>query len=139
MLNAGLAVRKERLLVILGSLESVSGQDVDRCLAKSKAADPERAKWILHSFEFREWLSGTGSRTLLINGNVEGNETFSATTFITAKLSESFCTFQSVLTLSFFCSLHVTNSGDVEAGAKGMMKCLLTQLLLCDIPWDLEQ
>ena len=132
------AVSKDRLLVTLGSLDAIAEQDFGRCLRRSKLADPDRASWTMHSSELREWLNDTSSRTLLINGNAEGNQIFSATSFITAKLLESLHTFHSLITLSFFCSLHTTAGGDLEADATGMVKSLITQLLLRDISWDLR-
>ena len=138
LLNTGAVVEKDQLLVVLGSLEAMTEQDLHRCLAKSKLADPERAMWIINSNKLGQWLNSAGSSTLLINGNGEGNEIFSATTFIASKLLESLSTLQSVLSLSFFCSLHASTSDDFEANAIGMVKSLITQLLLHDFPTELN-
>lgn len=128
-----IAVDKEHLLGLLGSLGDVAEQDLRRCLVKSKTTDPERAKWIMQSAELRRWLNDVGTSVLLINGNVEGNETFSATTFFAAKLLTSLEMLEPIVTLKFFCSLHNAN----KAGAAGMVKSLFTQLLLHDFGWDL--
>lgn len=128
-----IAIDKEHLLGLLGSLGDGAEQDLRRCLVKSKTTDPERAKWIMQSAELRRWLNNVGSRVLLINGNAEGNETFSATTFFAAKLLTSLEMLEPIVTLKFFCSLHNANKAD----AAGMVKSLVTQLLLHDLGWDL--
>lgn len=121
---------------MLGSLEDLAPQDLQRCLAKGKIVDPERARWIMQSTELMAWLNDVGSRTLLINGGLEGNATFSATTFIAAKLLVSLETLEPIITLSFFCSLHTTSVNDSEADPMGMVRSFITQLILRTIPWD---
>ena len=93
----------------------------------------------MQSPQLREWLIFTPeSRTLLINGDGDTNETFPPTTFLAAKLSESLGHIEPIISLHFFCSLHTTSRKDKMANATGLIKSFVCQLLHRDVPWDLS-
>ena len=109
-----------------------------RCLAHGKVLgleDQDRAKWVMRSRHFQDWLNHPASKTILINGNCDGMETFSPLTFLSAKILEGLETIEPIITLKFFCSLHAT--GQENSNAVGMMKSFITQLLQQDLTWNL--
>lgn len=91
----------------------------------------------MQSGRFRQWLNHPTSKAILIHGNGNGNETFSPTTFLSAKLLETLKNIRPIITLHFFCSLHATSKGNMKEDPTGMMKSFIAQLLLRDMPWDL--
>ncbi len=99
--------------------------------------DQDRVEWMMRSPTLREWLNFPGSRTLLLNGDGDANEMFPPTTFVSAKLLESLAHIEPIITLLFFCSLHMTSRKDTMADATGLIKSFVSQLLLRDGPWDL--
>lgn len=132
-------IRKDRLLLLLGSLQGIQVTDLQCCLAKGRLLetdDQDRAKWIMASTDLREWLNSSKSRVFLINGNGDGDETFGPTTFVCAKLLESLGDIDPMITLHFFCSLHTTNKDGFRDNAVGLIKSLLAQLVLCSEDWD---
>lgn len=101
--------------------------------------DQDRVEWMIRSPQLREWLIFTPkSRTLLINGNGDTNETLSPTTFLAAKLSESLGHIEPIMSQYFFCSLHTSSRKDNMADATGLIKSFVCQLLQRDVPWDLS-
>lgn len=83
------------------------------------------------------WLDCPRSKSILVNGNKTGNEVFSPTTFLAAKMLESLQAIEPIITLNFFCSLHATGGGNTKENAIGMIKSLIAQLLVKDFAWDL--
>lgn len=101
--------------------------------------DQDRVEWMMQSPKLREWLIFTPkSRTLLINGNGDTNETFSPTTFLAAKLSESLGHMEPIMSQHFFCSLHTSSRKDNMADATGLINSFVCQLLDRDVSWDLN-
>ena len=100
--------------------------------------DQDRVTWMMQSPKFREWLNSPKSRTLLINGNGEGSEVFSFTTFFSAKLLEYLGHVEPIISHNFFCSLHTDSRAKSIDDATGMVKSLVCQLLLRDVSWDLS-
>lgn len=100
--------------------------------------DQDRVVWMMQSPKLREWLNFPKSQTLLINGDGDANEMFSSTTFLTAKLLESLGHIEPIISQHFFCSLHTTSRKDAMADATGLIKSLVSQLLVRDISWDLS-
>ena len=127
------------LLSILGSSE-IPERDWRRCLANGhllSTEDQDRVKWIMRSPQFRMWLNCPRSKSILVNGNKIGNEVFSPTTFLAAKMLEGLQAIKPIITLNFFCSLHATGSNSTEDDVTGMIKSLIAQLLSKDFAWDL--
>ena len=92
----------------------------------------------MQSRQLHEWLLSPKSRTFLINGNGEANETFSFTTFLSAKLLEGLGKMEPIISLHYFCSLHMTFREDIKDDAVGLVKSFIVQLLPRNIPWDLS-
>ena len=116
-------------------------QDLHLCLSKIKLLsfiDQDRIKWMMKSQQFQAWLRSSTSRVLLLNGNSGGNETFSPTTCLSAKLLDTLNSLEPVITLHFFCSLHTTPRNGVGDDAIAMMEFFIGQLLLCDQAWDFK-
>ena len=114
--------------------------DLQLCLEKGRLLnleDQDRVKWIMRSGQFREWLNCPTSKTILINGNGSGNETFSPTTFLSAKLLETLGNVKPIITFSFFCSLHAMSKDTMKDDPVGMIKSFIAQLIVRDVDWDL--
>ena len=132
-------VDKQSLLSILDASETPA-DDLQRCLDHGrllKLEDQDRVKWMMRSRQFHEWLNHPMSKTLLINGNSSGNETFSPTTFLSAKLLETLGNLEPIITCSYFCSLHATSNSKRNDGPIELIKTFISQLLVRDVPWDL--
>lgn len=132
---------KSRLSSLLGASGEGSSQDLDRCLAKGRLLnlkDQDRIKWITNSSILKEWLSYPRSKTLLINGNSEGNEVFSSTTFLNAKFCDALRCIEPIITLNFFfCSLHTTPIEGYDNDPIGLLRSLIEQLVSHNFAWDL--
>ena len=100
--------------------------------------DHDRLKWLVQAREVRAWLSFPKSQVLLINGNGGSNDKFPPTTVLSAKLLECLGHIQPVISLSFFCSLHMYPWMVSEDNATSLLRSLVRQLLQRDIPWDLN-
>jgi len=140
-LTSDLVVNKEILLALLGASQDVHLQDVQRCLAQGRsleAYDQDRVKWIMSSKQVRAWLKHPKSRVLLINGNGDEHETFGPTSFLAALILDSLEDIEPIITLHFFCSLHITTQEGIADDAIGIMKSLIVQILLSSMDWDLS-
>ena len=127
------------LFSILGS-SHIPARDLRRCLANGHLLNPDdqdRVKWIMRSPQLRTWLNCPRSKSILVNGNKTGNEVFSPTTFLAAKMIESLQAIEPIITLNFFCSLHATEGESTKEDAIGMIKSLIAQLLVKDFAWNL--
>ena len=92
----------------------------------------------MRSDRFRKWLNHPKSKAILINGNAAGNETFSSTTFLSAKLLETLGNIEPIVTCKYFCSLHAASIDKSKEGPMGILKSFITQLLVGRNPsWDL--
>ena len=99
--------------------------------------DHDRLKWMVEAREVQDWLSFPKSQILLINGNGESNDMYAPTTVLSAKLLERLGRIEPIISLSFFCSLHMDSSTFSTDNAAGLLKSFVRQLLQRDIPWDL--
>ncbi len=132
-------VSKQALLSILHTSD-MPADDLRICLENGGLLyleDQDRVKWIMQSDQFREWLNYPMSKTILINGNGTGNETFSPTTFLSAKLLETLGNIRPIISLHFFCSLHATSKGSMKEDPVGMIKSFIAQLVGQNVSWDL--
>ncbi|KAK0510773.1 hypothetical protein JMJ35_007205 [Cladonia borealis] len=127
------------LLSMLGFSE-IPARDLRRCLANGhllSTEDQDRVKWIMRSPQLRMWLNCPRSKSILVNGNKTGNEVFSPTTFLAAKMLETLEAIEPMIRLNFFCSLRATGSKSTKDDAIWMIKSLIAQLLVKDFAWDL--
>lgn len=141
LLNGKAVMSQTSLLPALRSSHDVPQRDLKRCLDMGmphSLTNQDRVKWMMQSCKLREWLNFPQSRTLLINGNGDANETFSSTTFLSAKLLESLGHIKPIISHHFFCSLHTRSRDDIKDDAVGLVKSFVVQLLLRDISWDLS-
>ena len=105
-------------ILSIHDISDFPAQDLRRCLASGQLLsleEQDRVKWIMRSPGLRKWVTYPRSKTILINGNMDGNEVFSPTTFLAAKIVESLQAIKPIITLEFFCSLRAT--------AKDAAKC----------------
>lgn len=140
LLISKLAFSKQGLLSALSISDEVPSQDLERCHTRGKLLsleDQDRVKWIMRSHNLKDWLEFPQSKTLLINGNGEGNEVFSMTTFLCAMLSDAVGCIEPIITLKFFCSLHTTPRSGTDHDAIGLVRSLIEQLVLHNVGWDL--
>lgn len=132
--------KEDTLFSVLQSPQDVPYLDLDRCQQMSKALDlasQDRIQWMMKAQKLSEWLTSPKSRTLLINGNMPGNEAFSPTTILCAQLLQSLQAVSPIITVHFFCSLHTISRDGLESDATGLFKSLITQLLMRDLSWHL--
>lgn len=130
---------KATLISHLGCLDS-SDQDLQQCLDHGSLlslVDQDRLKFMIRSSRLRAWLIGSSSRTVLINGNLPGNEVYSPMTVLTAQILEGLRVIRPVIELKFFCSMHIIERNSRRDDAVGMMKGFISQVLSMDRPWDL--
>lgn len=120
----------------------VSHQDLKQYLRQGTSLslqDQDRVKWVIEGSKLQQWLNSPKSRTLLINGNGDANETFSPTTFLTAQLLESLGNLKTIIPLYFFCSLHTKSDPNVKNDAASLMRSFFLQLLFRKhISWNLD-
>ncbi|KAF2647326.1 hypothetical protein K491DRAFT_709242 [Lophiostoma macrostomum CBS 122681] len=98
---------------------------------------PEQDRLVaaMQSPKLQAWITNTKSSALFLNFNASRNR--QSTSFIAAKLADSVPPSpmedkhktNSVLALSFFCGSHA-HPNDIDFGAGGMMRSLISQLLL---------
>lgn len=130
----------EMLLTALRLPQKLDRSDLDRCLhmrAPLSLAHQDRVKWMMESRKLQEWLNLPKSRTLLVNGNSDGNDTFSSTTFLSAKLIEGLQQIAPLVSLHFFCSLHMSSKKGYKDDATTLLKSFISQLLERDYDYDL--
>ena len=136
MLKRDSALERESLLTLLGISPGFHDQSLRCCLAKGNALgieDADRVKWVMRSSQLREWITSSQSKVLLINGNSDiGSEDVTATTFLSAKIVESLSKVELIVVLRFFGSLHAKKKDGVTADAAGLMKGVLSQLIMND-------
>ncbi|KAM6522883.1 hypothetical protein FALCPG4_012498 [Fusarium falciforme] len=97
--------------------------------------DQDRLVAAMQSPKLQSWITKTTSSAMFLNFNAPRNQT--STSFIAAKLADSIQTSalkdqdhtNSVLVLSFFCGSH-SRPNDLDFGVGGMMRSLISQLLL---------
>ncbi|KAF4631369.1 hypothetical protein G7Y89_g6765 [Cudoniella acicularis] len=106
--------------------------------------DQDRVVSIIQAPKLHKWIAETGSSALFINANYKGTSRRLSTSFVSAKLVDSIQPSgvksqrqpSTTFPLSFFCGEHL-GSGDPDSGVDGMMRSLLSQLLLAYPDFDL--
>ncbi|KAK4204944.1 hypothetical protein QBC40DRAFT_272041 [Triangularia verruculosa] len=91
-------------------------------------SDQDRLVAAMQSTKLQRWIKETTSSAIFLNYNATRNH--HATSFVAAKLADS-VTSSSVLALAFFCGSHINRrTDDPDFGVTGMMRSLISQLLL---------
>ena len=97
-----------------------------------------RAKWIVETSDFRNWIHSDHSDILYVQGNGE-QESISSISFMTALLQTRLLESEHVLVLPFYCGLHTGGQFEDSDEMKGpliMIRALLAQILnLDEIDW----
>jgi len=90
--------------------------------------DRERVEPLVRSRKFQDWVVAPASRELLVHGDLKGTQYVSALSFFCSTLIQSLKEMNRFLPVIFFCGRHIDDN-DVHAGARGMIKSLIAQLL----------
>ena len=139
---------RQQLLTELDHEDSVLEQDVEAKLKTIWALprrDQDRVVAIMRSHKLQKWITGTSSSALFLNANHKGSMRQQPTSFISAKLVDSITPSLSTtlpdphltLPLAYFCGEHLQDE-DPDSGPDGMMRNLLSQLLLSYPSFDLH-
>ncbi|KAK4160628.1 hypothetical protein QBC43DRAFT_325297 [Cladorrhinum sp. PSN259] len=106
--------------------------DIERILAsKSLVTSAGEVNRIVTSNKFNNWLTAPHSTELLIHGNYRGTQYTSilsifCTTFVqTLRQPEK----SHIISLAFFCGLHLDSQQDFYTGGRGMIHSFVSQLL----------
>ena len=138
----------QALLSALEYEHSVLKKDVEaklRAIWTLPRPEQDRIVAIMRSPKLHRWITATASSALLVNGNYQGSKWKQPTSFICAKLIDSIqpisedsqTSSSSTFHLAFFCGEHL-EPRDPDFGLDGMMRSLLSQLLLSYPDFDLE-
>ena len=119
------------------SISDTIARDRDAVFHFGRSLHPSRQEGIatiMQDSHFQSWIKSVSSHTLLINGmEMESHwqETISPISYMCYLLSETLSGGQSASakSWSFYCGLHST-PGDKIEGAGGMLRSIITQLLL---------
>ena len=96
----------------------------------------DRAVTLMQSPKLHEWLKAPFSSILFVNGNFSTSERRSPLSFVCAKLMDSLQPrdrqphVKGIHAHAFFCGQHLSPS-DPDTGSAGLMRSLLSQLLVC--------
>ncbi|KAK4651589.1 hypothetical protein QC762_602270 [Podospora pseudocomata] len=123
--------RLEETIYTLDYDSSVIERDIAtslRSVWQVPVSDQDRLVAAIQSPKLQSWIMETTSSALFLNFNATRNH--HTTSFVAAKLANSIQS-SSVLVVTFFCGPHTDRrSEDPDFGVTGMMRCLISQLLL---------
>jgi hypothetical protein len=92
-----------------------------------------RGRWLIETDRFRLWIQTRFSKSdlVLVNGYLDDviETNVSPLTILCASLVRAVWSQVQLITLAHFCGLH-GKSGEWSSGPKGMLRCLIAQLLL---------
>ncbi|KAG4431611.1 hypothetical protein IFR05_012904 [Cadophora sp. M221] len=145
-LNRDRSITQDVLLSAFDYESSVIDRDVAACLRgiwASPKPDQDRVVAMMQHPKLHRWIAGSGSSALFMNANCKGARRQS-TSFVSAKLMDSIHPSgikpqhqpSGTFALSFFCGEHL-GVDDPDSGVHGMMRSLLSQLLLAYPDFDL--
>lgn len=137
---------QDALLSAFDYESSVIDRDVAACLRgiwASPRPDQDRVVAMMKHPKLHRWITGNDSSALFMNANYKGARRQS-TSFVSAKLMDSIHPSgikpqhqpSGTFALSFFCGEHL-GVDDPDSGVDGMMRSLLSQLLLAYPDFDL--
>ncbi|KAH9224701.1 hypothetical protein DL95DRAFT_516944 [Leptodontidium sp. 2 PMI_412] len=145
-LNRDRSMTQDALLSAFDYESSVIDRDVAACLRgiwASPRPDQDRVVAMMKHPKLHRWITGNDSSALFMNANYKGARRQS-TSFVSAKLIDSIHPSgikpqhqpSGTFALSFFCGEHL-GVDDPDSGVDGMMRSLLSQLLLAYPDFDL--
>ena len=100
-------------------------------------AQAQRAAWLMQNSMFQQCFSTNESNMLIVDGMELSTDTFATSpmTFLVALLTQSLESLPDAVPITFFCRFRA-KPGDELEGAQGMMRSLVSQLLLQN--WDFD-
>ncbi|KAI4950374.1 hypothetical protein J4E91_004256 [Alternaria rosae] len=109
--------------------------EMEHILRQSNSLRPEglgKARWLLTTAQFKNWLSQPSSGILLVDGHCkdDGIGKVSPLSVLCASLATALVQESSNMVLRFFCSSHTRVEQDMISGPSGLIRSLITQLLL---------
>ncbi|KAM0247238.1 hypothetical protein ACHAQJ_009923 [Trichoderma viride] len=115
--------------------------DAERILRKESLMSDEAlgyATLLRQKRQFKEWLSSEWPSLVLVDGccRTESVGRTSPMSFFTASFASTLLQAQSGIVLQFFCSHHIDPQKE-NAGPKGLLRSIISQLLLYPKPYNL--
>jgi hypothetical protein len=109
-------------------------QDLENVLKRGHQFDSAahaHAQYLWRTQQFLDWLRGNNSAVLLVDGSLDGMSAgrISPMSLFCATLAVQLPETRRNIWLQFFCGPH-TRTGDALYGPQGMLRSILTQLLL---------
>jgi hypothetical protein len=135
-----ISMTTEELLWTLGVDLAYLIRETEHILRQSNSLRPKglgKARWLLTTAQFKNWLSQPFSGILLVDGYCkdDGIGKISPLSVLCASLATTLVQTDSNIILRFFCSSHTRAEQDMIGGPSGLIRCLITQLLLYpDLP-----
>lgn len=87
-----------------------------------------QGQWLLNNPRLQHWLTADETTSLLVDGNGNGSDIISPMSHVCALLITSLQRIEPVLTVFFFCGLHVSKQ-DPLSGPSGLVRSLISQIL----------
>ncbi|KAI4629071.1 uncharacterized protein J4E87_003331 [Alternaria ethzedia] len=133
----------EELLRMLGVDLVYLIRETEHILRQSNSLRPKglgKARWLLTTAQFKNWLSQPLSGILLVDGHCkdDGIGKISPLSVLCASLATTLAQTGSSMILHFFCSSHTRVEQDMISGPSGLIRSLITQLLLYPDSPDVE-
>jgi len=125
---------EELLWTLHVDLGYLSGE-TEHILRQSNSLRPKglgKARWLLTTAQFKNWLSQPFSGILLVDGYCkdDGIGKISPLSVLCASLATTLVQTSSNIVLRFFCSSHTRVEQDTISGPSGLIRSLITQLIL---------
>jgi len=133
----------EELLWMLGVDLAYLIRETEHILRQSNSLRPKglgKARWLLTTAQFKNWLSQPLSGILLVDGHCkdDGIGKISPLSVLCASLATTLAQTGSSMILHFFCSSHTRVEQNLIGGPSGLVRSLITQLLLYPDSPDVE-
>lgn len=133
------ATRPQLLELLMVDFSSATS-DIQFVLGQGEVAKATyEASCLLRMEKFQQWLSGSLSSFVFVDGNVESHalDRVSPFTVLCATLSLNLHKMPEAMSIHFYCGLH-EGSQDGLNGLTGLLRSLISQLLLVYIDFDLR-
>ena len=130
-----MSITTEELLGTLGVDLTSFIRETEHILRQSNSLRPQalgKARWLLSTVQFRNWLEKPFSCILLVDGYCrdDGIGKISPLSVFCASLATTLSQTGSSIVLHFFCDSHSRIEQDPVSGPAGLVRSLITQLLL---------
>lgn len=131
--NKRRAFNAQELIILLGCDTDQIHTDIARALSEGQilpSGSQDRTRFFTDSPRMKSWLTGQQSELLLVYGN-QSNSIISPLTFASGIFLRSLRSYNGVIALSFFCSMHNENQKEhvKNVGASLMLANITSQLL----------